>query len=364
MNIINYNKNFYIYCFVNILIVFQSIKFIFSEQLLNNIIRLGDEGFGYNHFSFNSNGDMIIDSEAFPVSNERRFFGLKKNGRFYFKDSNNKEIAYYSMNVENGNKGRIGGESFFIKLSSNDSNIHGRELLCGISKNYIELYDLNNKNYTLYNTTDIYGNIYTNTFSVSKSSDQSNSSYYYIFGYLSKGSNSSYLGIRKTYFSFELSNGFKHEKTINFTEISLMKSISCFFTDNNKYICLYVSKNYHLRIRVFDYLFSNESIKSNVNDSIIKDENIFFKGIHLKEEIGFFIYFIGNTSYYPYISIKQCNNKSEMVNYNFNEILVSIKSFNKNYLLNDVIKLNNYQVCYISTSSDYKLFNNIKFILI
>ena len=41
---------------------------------------------------------------------------------------------------------------------------------------------------------------------------------------------------------------------------------------------------------------------------------------------------------------------------NFDEIGVSISSFNTNYLLNDVIKLNNCQVCYISTSSDYTLF--------
>ena len=124
------------------------------------------------------------------------------------------------MNVENGNKGRIGGESLFIKLSSNDNNIHGRELLSGISENYIELYDLNNKNYTLYNTADIFGNIYTNTFSVSKSSYQSNSYYYYTFGYLSKESNSKYLSIRKAYFSFELSNGFENEKTKDFSSIS------------------------------------------------------------------------------------------------------------------------------------------------
>ena len=89
MNNINYNKNFYIYFFICIFIIFKSIKLILSETLLNNIIRLGDGGFGYNHFSFNSDGDMIIDSEAYPISNERRFFGLKKNGRFYFKDSNN-----------------------------------------------------------------------------------------------------------------------------------------------------------------------------------------------------------------------------------------------------------------------------------
>ena len=43
-----------------------------------------------------------------------------------------------------------------------------------------------------------------------------------------------------------------------------------------------------------------------------------------------------------------------MIDYNnFNNILVSKSTFNINYLLNDVIKLNNYQVCYISTSSDY-----------
>ena len=86
------------------------------------------------------------------------------------------------------------------------------ELLCGISENYIELYDLNNKNYTLYNTINIFGNIYINTFYVSKSPDQSNSYYYYTFGYLSQESNSKYLSIRKTYFSFEISNGFKHNK--------------------------------------------------------------------------------------------------------------------------------------------------------
>ena len=62
------------------------------------------------------------------------------------------------MNVENGNKGRIEGESFFIKLSSTDSNIHGRELLCGISKNYIELYDI--INIILYIIQAIYLEIY------------------------------------------------------------------------------------------------------------------------------------------------------------------------------------------------------------
>ena len=52
-----------------------------------------------------------------------------------------------------------------------------------------------------------------------------------------------------------------------------------------------------------------------------------------------------------------------MKDYNFNEIPVSISTFNTNYLLNDVIKLNNYQVCYISTSSDHTLFKFVTFTL-
>ena len=76
-----------------ILFLFLLINFALPK-LLNNIIRLGDSSFKYTHFSFNSNEDMIIDISSYPVSSERRFFGLKKNERFFFKESN-KETGYY-----------------------------------------------------------------------------------------------------------------------------------------------------------------------------------------------------------------------------------------------------------------------------
>ena len=47
-------------------------------KLLNNIIRLGGNDSRYSHFTFNENGDMIIDTSYYPVSQERIFFGLKK----------------------------------------------------------------------------------------------------------------------------------------------------------------------------------------------------------------------------------------------------------------------------------------------
>jgi hypothetical protein len=59
------------------------------------MIILGGDKFKYSHFSFNANGDMIIDSSTYPVSKERRFFGLRNNGSYYFKESNINELGYY-----------------------------------------------------------------------------------------------------------------------------------------------------------------------------------------------------------------------------------------------------------------------------
>ena len=58
------------------------IKFAFLG-CIDNIINLGGKNFKYSHFSFSSEGDMIIDTHQYPVENtERRFFGLKKMENF------------------------------------------------------------------------------------------------------------------------------------------------------------------------------------------------------------------------------------------------------------------------------------------
>ena len=169
------NKNSFLNIFIVLFFMFQRIKFAIP-QLLNNIIRLGEDNLRYIHFSFNSNGDMIIDSSAYPISDERKFFGLKKNGRFFFfNDTNNKETPFYSLTA-NHNRGRIEGESHFIKLTSNNSEIHGRELICGISKSedsgdgyFVEIYNLNDKNMTNYYTPYVFGNLITDSFIIPES---------------------------------------------------------------------------------------------------------------------------------------------------------------------------------------------------
>jgi len=126
MIIAYYYKHFSFLFFYILLFIFISIEFVLPE-LLNNIIRLGDNQFRYSHFSFNSDGDMIIDSESYPSTRERRFFGLKKNGKFYFNDSNNQTTPYYS--IYSGQRiYRLEGESNFIKFTNTNSELNGRKL--------------------------------------------------------------------------------------------------------------------------------------------------------------------------------------------------------------------------------------------
>ena len=60
-----------------------------------------------------------------------------------------------------------------------------------------------------------------------------------------------------------------------------MKSISCFYSDNNKYICFFASTANNFRIIVYDNLFSSDGEKSDVYDGTFLNinENIFFKVI-------------------------------------------------------------------------------------
>jgi hypothetical protein len=67
---------------------------------LNKIIRLAGDPFRYSRFSFNSEGDMVIDKGAFPKKNVRKFFGVKKNGREFFTDINGNKTYYMAMELE------------------------------------------------------------------------------------------------------------------------------------------------------------------------------------------------------------------------------------------------------------------------
>ena len=367
MNIIIINNNFFLNSFKLLFLMLLFFNQTISK-LLDNIIKIGENNLRYGHFSINTNGDMIVDCSAFPTNSERKFFGLKNNGRPFFKDINNEETSLYSM-VADHNIGKIEGESYFIKLNSNDSNIHGRELLCGISKNedykdgyYVELYNLNEKNMTKFVTSDMLGYVISDSFTITKYPDESNSIYYYTMTYITRNSNKYYLNIRKTYFSFDLNEGYKHVISNSSTKVGLHRMVSCFYTEKFRYICVYLNLNYQLKIVAYILDFSI-SAEATLYETNFYDNRFFFKGIHLKGEKGFFIYFKPNIKY-PTISIFQYNeDKTITPCSNLEQIELDKSTFDNDDTRNDIIKLNDFQICYISCSEDKTYFRLVTFTL-
>ena len=371
-------NNHKIYFIFQFLLFLYKLKLIFPQSL-NRIIRLGGDSFRYSRFSFNSKGDMVIDISSYPKSNERRFFGLKKNGQYYFKDQNDSDTPYLSLfidkTVREENYGRLQGESIFIKLGSVESEKNGRECLLGVTRlgdSYSELYILNESKVLYALTSSIFGNITSYTFSIHKLPEDPNTNFHYIFSYIESNNN---LVIQTMYFNESLPRFYNCSYKAKF-ECSKEDIITCFYTAHFKYVCFYHKINNYLTIISFEKNFTIKNETNYLEDEVVKTEddynkNIFFKGIHLKEEIGAFIYFESSNTQKPTLILKQFD--EDIKNYSsFGDVKVNKTNFNSNSRLNDIIKLNDYQMCYASTSDNkdeikivlFHLFNNDSQIII
>ena len=354
-------KIFYCCFFGAFLFLFLSINFV-SSSSINKIIRLGDNNFRYIHFSYFSNGDMIVDTSCYPISQERRFFGLKTNGRFFFNSTDNEEIPYCSINVDH-DEGRIEGESYRITIKSDNNDYNGKEVILGISKagdevHYVEIYDLENGSLMAkYLTTEIFGNIYSDYFSISKSPDESDN--VYTIAYVEKKPDNLYIEIRKTYFIFDTSLTYFHKTNFEI-QTGDQRTLSCFYTQVTPailfYLCYYLSADaLHLRVRAYSPVFV-EQAKSTIYDApSVYGGTTFLKGILFKNNIGVFTYYKIDKSY-PTISFLKCEVGGNMTAYNdFGEINLDKEiDFNKNVNFNDIIKLNDIQICYISINGEDK----------
>ena len=348
----------YNYLFFHFLILLFKFKFSFSQII--NIIQLGGENFRYNHFSLNSKGDMIIDTTANPGSNERRFFGLKKNGRGYFFDENNIETPYRSLfaeNLENENQQKLEGESNFIILSNQNFN-EIKEYLISFSKldNYMELYNFDTNEISTEKTSIIFGNNITSnvsTFFKSESKIDNKTNYY--IAYIHEVNNEYKFYFLRCYFtSTNLKNKGYHRDTGN-RKSTINKAItSCFETEQKKIACFYQKNNLKYTIVTIDEDFNNTSQNYTTIATASEDINTFFKAIHFKKEIGAFIYYINITDIYPIFSLKYCSEEDNIFyNYkNYEEIIVNKMSFNSNAMMNDIIKVEDNKICFISISSD------------
>ena len=342
---------------------------IIKTQWLNNIIIIGDILFRYINFASYSNGDMVVETTQYPQNAYRMFYGLKKNGRpLFINKTTNEETPYYTTQVtgqENKHFGKTEAVAEVIKFSEVGN---GKEYFFSISKLdcYGEIFDFENdimynKSVTTFSKYK-YTITYRHAFVPYKT--PSSGSYFYLFGFIKSDDSTTFKNASvvlqkmrfKSYTDFPRKN----------TYISISNAygyiVSCFQTEKEIFICFYLTtsngKYYYNLIKVEGDLSNNVtySFESSYTSSI---ELNFYKCVHLKGEVGAFLYYDYVSSVlYPIILFKEfdhTNNKfiDYLPSYTNSSIKLNKKIFVNDVLMNDIVSVNGNKV-YLCASLEGK----------
>ena len=122
---------------------------LLDTNCYNHIITFNNDIWRAGRASTNKNGEMIIEfSLNKKESSSRLFYGLKKNGRYYFPEEpyfkEIKDIQCVGCDPNSKYKGRLESRNLFISLT-NDST-KSKQYLFSMSAGYslVELFDLEN----------------------------------------------------------------------------------------------------------------------------------------------------------------------------------------------------------------------------
>ena len=336
---------------------------IIKDQWLNNIILLNEYNLRYNNFAINSKGDLILKTSQ-ENTGIRYFYGLTKNGDFYFKNENNEKMPTKVIIVKDGDNNEIipyDSQILFISLN-NSKIVDDNQYIINIGSNrngYTEFYDLKNDNVASISSTNFVGNeIYStySTFMELKNENENIKEYIYIFVGQAQddiGTTHYHMFLRKYAFN---NNRFLLEDAYTYKEVKLevyiSKVISCFQTDSNILIVFFLTKTKNFYIKSYDSDLNEKfyDVLGTVRE-IQESVGLYYYSIKIKNNLGAFIYYLSNETYYPELSIKEIDD-----DYRFTtKIQMSLNigyEFNNEPLYNNLIKLDDNRISYISTTKD------------
>ena len=326
---------------------------IIKTQYLNNIIKIGEPKFRYLNFIQFSNGDMIFGASSYPANNTRFFYGLKSNGRYYFKKNNNSEETPFKCLISDNEDGKKYESANSILISD------GKEYLISIGRvgTYTELFDFENSKIISRKTEDLIGynnkNMRSNLLNIDKETNT------YILNCISEIDNNKLNGnilhfnleLQATGLSFSNNITYKIENT--FGEIS-----SCFITEKHKtVICFYIYQNETLTSYL---LIAYNSQLEELKKEFFKPSGFsiftFFYSIFFRENAGAFIYYKNEMNdFLPIIFFKEYNVEDESFKYYFsnNDLIILDKFiFRTEYLINDLIKISDNKLGFFTSSQN------------
>ena len=324
---------------------------IIIKQNLDSLIPATDKGYVYLNIHSMQNGDLLIDTSSYPISKERQFFGLKKNGRPYFKNKTTlEETPYYSLTASSG---RYESFSFSIKLNEVDDE---NEYLISVSKDssfYVELFDFENDEVFAVVVNSFFHKLYAlcikcNAIKISTTNN------YYILGIVGiiytspKGPH--FMLTKLSFNSKDIINNDPFQNSTK-TSSSYTRVSSCFESNKKYIICFFQNTTYKYVIGIYDHDL-NEKLFHNLVDGATLDNVTFFKTIHFIDEVGAFGYYKYNANESNfYIQFKNYDNSSNTISDYFSSKSIikidKVGDLANSTLFNEMIKLSDCKFCFV-----------------
>ena len=319
---------------------------IINSHWLNHFITLGINNDAYVNMETYSNGDLIVQINEYPESATRKFFGITYDGKPLFSN----EQYFASILTEN----EVGSSSDTIISDTSIVIFNGNksEYLNAIIKGkYFEIYDL--KFNGLIEQQSIGDNLPSSQYSpIFSKTYYYNNQYKVLTGYISSDKN---FYMKSFIFDNDFVNNVKNILISNNIQPYFQAVIcNCFITELVNIICFTQTPNNHNNLLIYAY---NESLieQANLDLEYTLDPNkgYYIDCIHLKKEIGVFIYFKQNQDLYPYIIFKQYNPSTKSISdYTIPDIYLNNYRVKHKILLNDIVKIDENKICFISADGN------------
>ena len=352
---------------------------VIKTQWLTNIIDVGNEGFRFINFALTSQGDLFLQTTAYPYTRDNIFFGMKLNGRPYFTISREETLVILLTYLDSSLYTRYNGELINILVEKKNKK---REYLMSIGKdeNNVEIFDFKNDLVTIFPTKEMTEYlIRSKKFSLFHFIDNNNKNSYILtfIGKKNETKNLYYVLQKYEFFYNSTIDDIDYKKTEYIKKENLDNKnykyiLSCFQTVNRLIICFYYNSNLNYTATLYD---SNLNEINNFDFSHPSNEqDLFFKCIHLKQEIGIFYYFLEKKER-PKIDIVEFIKTPDGKNYTMKYIFkyLTTKKDNINYKIyyNSILKLNEnkFGIIQINENQDeiyiiiYNIFNDNKEII-
>ena len=340
-----------------------------------NILIINSSTYRAGHFAKNKDGDIIVE---YSSGNQRLFYGLKKNGKYFyeneshFKENNVTEFYLNGFSYS----GRYESQNLFISLKYDINRT--KEYLLSLSsyRTLIEIYDVENNIINPYITDNILMNgIFSYQFVLFGAKIDNINTYICIYTHDNDYNDyqlGNYFSIKKISFNENNVHEINVQLILSSQKVQIKNSriIQGFLGENNFVYVIFLSIENYLCIQKYNYeTLSPEEKQILVSHIDIENNGGYyqfeiFRALYLKNDLFSFIYFqselnlnfgiLNITSNYSYIIQKDLN----------------INIFPGPNLLNDFVKMDNDRLVFI-TSKDNKinflfidLYNNYTFVKI